>query len=514
MILTVCIVFSLALASRLAFFLLFPNDIPFDSYGHLFLYQEKRKQRSSFWLPIVTDRFGGPEISYSHPYLFHRLLAILPDKVVNRRYPLLNPIVDSLVAAGLYLGAAALLPIEYPVVASIIYIFTPLFGSAKSIGPRACHFTPRLFGELCVNLYFVAVFGIVAGGFSWPLALVATGSAYATIASSKFSSQALVMVSAVSALLVQSFHPILFLVLGSVLALIHGRGEMVGMVAKHVQHLRSYYRKNLAGQTGISHRNDWKRLSDSLLRFDLKQLCVEVMGDNTYFTLIARCPLVVLIIPTLHSWMLGSVTTILDGVMAAWFCGGLFCFFFTSIRRFLFLGESERYITHAAIPVVWLGSLLIGNSIWMVSSILIYGLVFQLFELFLWKRKRAREPDDVQSLMAWLKSLKETHLIACFPVYAGGGWRILAESQHSWLYSVVWDDDSKVRAVPFQGHNWSEWSFEKLDGLREEFNISLAIADRRAVGNELGLISKCRGWKEVDLGSRNLVVFLADSEGA
>jgi hypothetical protein len=128
--------------------------INFDTYGHLYFSKEVKEQKSGPFGEIKVNVVGST--GFSHPFFLHWLVSFFPIDKVMKYQKVINPSLDSLFTVIIYIVFRKIgFSQEEAFLISAIYIFTPMWFSNLSMGPRITSFTPRLFSEILSNSFFI-----------------------------------------------------------------------------------------------------------------------------------------------------------------------------------------------------------------------------------------------------------------------------------------------------------------------------------------------------------------------
>ena len=128
--------------------------ISFDTYGHLYFIKEIKAQRSGPFGAIAPKIVGAT--TFRHPFLWHWLLGILPAPALLRHQKWINATLDALFSLIAYIVVLWMgFSESIAFFTALLYVFTPMWFSRLSTGPRIECLTPRLSSELAANLFFI-----------------------------------------------------------------------------------------------------------------------------------------------------------------------------------------------------------------------------------------------------------------------------------------------------------------------------------------------------------------------
>jgi hypothetical protein len=112
-----------------------------------------------------------------------------------------------------------------------------------------------------------------------------------------------------------------------------------------------------------------------------------------------------------------SMMNYLDQFLLVWMGLGLICFLITTLRPFLFLGESERYLEYALFPSLFL---LVKfppkGSEGLITAFLIYSILYAFFALGQYHNQFRQKHEDFDENEAIFKSLNQLPKGVLFPI--------------------------------------------------------------------------------------------------
>lgn len=457
------------------------RDDTFDTYYHLIIARTIKEEK--YRVPKQLDGFLLPH-RFSYPYLPHFLLAFLPAKLLDRFVKnYLNSFLDAIFAATLFLISLSLTAdFKTALALALLYIFTPLLFSIQAIGPRTAHFTPRLFGEILVNLVFISEY-FWALGYGWYYLILAIFLSSIIFMSSKFSVQALVFISAV--LSVVTLQPIFVAVpvSGLLLSMVFFGKQPVALLSSQIKHLYWYFQKNRRGEMHVSNRNSFSPLVQLFKTKDFKRLRSLLTTDNSYFLVLLKFPLFLF---ALYLLAADNMIATLQGQIII---SAFVIYILTNLKLFLFLGESERYLVN----IVFFPLLLAATrlSFQVVAATIIYGLLWMSMEIVYIRRRYVK--DSSYNLLKYLNSIPGKKRIASFPVHLGG-YRIVYETRHSWLFSGGNIDASLIPGTDTLFTRFPYFNLDRLDEYVSDYGLNLIVMDKTYFDQE--------GRKWLDLQSR------------
>ena len=480
------------------------NRTDFDTYGHLYFVAEIKKQKSGIWDGIEPSKSWKYE-KWHHPFLWHWLVSFLPTKMVLRNQKWLNGILDSIFSTFVFLILIQLGYNENEAwIGSFLYLFTPMWFSSISMGPRVNSFTPRLFSEICLNLFFLLV--LLELGISKISVLVLTTMlAFFLISSTKFGLQALFFITPILCLFIGSVAPLVPVTAGLLLAFIFSRGKIAPMLKRQLVHLSEYYQRNKDDSTAVSKRNKISKIfyNPDKSKASLKTIILRLVSENSYTAVFFKMPIYIV---TLFLILYGNIS---EGInlnlnSIAPILSSTIIYMLVNIPVFLFLGEAERYISHISIFIIitCLSLAIQLKVIWLLWLLVVYGILFWLIELVLVGNIASqvnRESAD-NKIEKYLINLKTRKLVLSFPYHNFCVFRVMLNTQHNAILPVYIMRSIRSKFVKDFEYCYPYLNLEKLDKIKNETGCDLLIIDKRALVSE-GLANwvPSEQWKKVDL---------------
>ncbi len=396
-----------------------------DAGFHLLMRREIRRNR--FRVPRKLEPCLFDE-RVSYPWLYHQLIAFLPESWLRRVPALPSAIIDGCHAALAYWGGSWLATVlGFPEMAAKAGIWSAvLFGLnpallAHGMGPRAYEVTPRPLGELFFSMVLLsAVRAAFGGGWGWWLTAALAGGLL--LLSSKFAAQVLVFLVALLAI-VPGFHAVSWVLPGAFLAaLLLSRGRYWHVLRGQWIHLGYYRRKLQYTFSVVAGLNRWREIRSVWNAFRERGLFSRTFfraaagfyATNTYLLMLVRgavfLVLLVMVLSSAHrgAWQLARPPALW---FLAWSFAWLPPFILTSTKHLRFLGEAERYAEYAICPVsilVATGLTLVPLSLPVLAGLAIYAVCTAVAVGQAWlvnARVSAKVSCDREALVAALNKL-------------------------------------------------------------------------------------------------------------
>lgn len=482
----------------------------FDTFAHLYFAKEVKRQEAGPFGEITTKVVGSK--GFRQPFLWHWLVSRFPIPLVLSNQRWINPVLDAIFGAFLYVVALSLgFGREAAAWTAVLYLSTPMWFSKFSQGPRLANLTPRLFAEVITNIFFIVtlvplglpLWGVIGGG---------SITAAAVLLSSKFGLQALVFLVPLVAVLTGSTLIIVSLAGGIVLALIVSRGQFLHSLARQINHLIWYFRKNLEGEMPISDRNSVARLirgkgDHGDPREYLLRLAQRMLSLNSFTSVFIKMP-VLYVGVGLCIWLSVTGGTMPPGHLIAPVVAALAVYFIINLPTFLFLGEAERYLNHVAFFIVAscvYASINAGMQ-WLLVFLVAYGLLYLAVEfvasstLFA-ERNHERERCD-RNVISYLNSLDDRTVVLLYPFGAAVGvFRVMLETPHKVLYNFTTMEEFAEKFEREYAADYPYVDLTKLESMAGEFRVGVLVAYEKALV-ERGYTDWDPGeaWRSRDVG--------------
>lgn len=351
------IVVAVVAVLRLVPGLIWPRHAMDGGY-HMLLRREIR--RHGMTMPRRVTAMALDE-EQTYPWWYHWLLALFPERWLARVPPLVSTLLDAAHAIIVVLLAARLVPDAAPVaglMAGLLFATAPAL-LVVGIGPRAYEITPRPLGELCFTIFMAAGGGYIATRDPiWVVIALLAG--VVLLMSSKFAAQVVVFSAPVVGVMTRSWIPVLFGAGAIAAALLLTRGRYWWILSGQWKHL-SIFRRRLQHEHAILRdRNRWGALGRALgsaaraptSRAALSDLA-RLAEHNTVLQFLLRnllwCgTLALLFLGRFPAW---ESEPGWERWLVAWAVAPIVPFVVSSLRRFRYLGEAERYPEYA-VPAV------------------------------------------------------------------------------------------------------------------------------------------------------------------
>lgn len=466
-----------------------------DADYHLLLRKVIRANNGR--MPPSVDALALDE-RQRYPWLYHAIIARVPDGILDKLPGLPSAIIDLLYALLVFAACASFVPLAGGEgwTAAVWAAFLFLFSSGvlmSGIGPRSYEITARPLGELGVATAWTCTIFAAVSSEMWWIAPAIVGGAAALLAS-LFAIQVLFLGTPALALLTFSILPLVVLLGSIAAALLLSRGRYWHVLSGHLDHLTIYKQKLTSTHPALRYRNSWVALLDIVRKLgnskgqDRRKALIDfgaALHTNSLFQLVFRnCVLLVVILCIgVVAWQ-GGLTEFSEAQlwMLAWIGAMSVPFVITSFRNWAHMGEPERYLEYAGLPICVLGGHLILRSDWIATAIISVAILAALAHLAqayfqMWFiRKGLSEEADRLEVEQHLNSFYNTHTILPVPITlafsfgARTNCRYLA-SMDPYVWRRRWDEIFFRYPLPSQD----------IDKWVDRFDAKILLAERETL---------------------------------
>lgn len=456
----------------------------FDTYGHLYACQQVENGKTGPLKPIKTKMVGSKDFPY--PVLYHWMLVkIFGFKNFLNWHWCLNPIIDLLFTGLMGFIFYSLFGLEIALKSSLLYLLIPLCFTLISSGPRLRSWSPRLFTEVTVGLYFImpylSNFLHVPSAY-WICFALMTILAIIVLGSSKFGLQALIFIGVPASLFSWSTIFILPGLAAFLLLIILTKGDFYKTVLRQYSHLKLYYQRNESGKAAVRDRsNVVKSMKFPEGTSFFKRINLFIFNrpsENGILAMLLRFPSYLIVTAgIILFWKEGHASELF--LLSAPILAGFLAFLIISIPSFLFLGEAERYPIHVAI-LSSLALVLMANEAsygnWMYQGLVVYGFLYMLWDYKdrLLKRNQNTEKFP-ESSIEYLNQSKEPLVLLCYPYHVGPLLRFLVETPHLGIATIFCDTETEEFIKKDYEEAYGYLKLDRLDKLYQDFGVNTVI---------------------------------------
>lgn len=455
------------------------NAIGSDTYYHLLRAENIRN--GHYRLPPEHPQFVLFGYDY-YPPLYHYMLALFPRK--QRRYAeLLTGAFFDCLLVGLFLMIAR----NYFVntwnstsltLLALVFALNPTLTSL-SYGPRAYSGTARIMGEVLVSVSLSAMLLFsISGNIIWIICSVL--AACLTMLASAFGTQTLVFLCILLGLFTGRHEIMLLPFVTALMAIAMSRGFYWKSLKRQVAHLVNY--KNSISKI---HPALIKR-SGTRVKQDITENLKYYLYHNKFTVFLFRNEIIIILLLLTGYHYYSGVGVGSDKYLSAWFFGALIVFALTSTRYLSFLGEAERYLEYAVIPVLLLlGMQLNGYPSAVRNTVLggilvVYCLPFyisQVIAFLLW----AKTLPGGKSYEHFVEVLNENAKGIALCILNDAPWRLAYQTHHQYVWRSLQRkyDDAEDSIERF--YSVYPWPHADLDRYVRRYGVNMIPAEKKVL---------------------------------
>ena len=360
-----------------------------DTFVHLYVASEIRKNRF-----VVPSKIARIMMTHRHdyPFLYHYFLALFPGPVRFWVERFTGALFDTASVVLLFFFAQTMveyyqLPTLLPYYFAGLYAFSPALLRLGS-GPRAYNGSPRVLAQTLYFSHILTFFLFTVTGQWWFAAASVLAGALLFV-NSKFGVQALVFFTLFFTIFF-SYQYILFLISSFVLSNIITFGRAFQVLEGQYRYSHFYFfhlQQILLFNNKYFHKSfsDYQKiLRDHFYilrtRFDLYKIASWFFEESYFLHVLVAVFTPFFILPL---YIFYPPTHPIELFMIVWALAGLCMYIFTKIKRFLFLGEAERYAEYAlpASPFLAVDLILFKDLPFLLIIFGVYYLISALFYL-------------------------------------------------------------------------------------------------------------------------------------
>lgn len=481
----------------------------FDTFGHLYFLKEVKDQKVGPFGTIQTKVSGSK--GFKAPFLWHWFFGLLPVKFVLKYQKWINPILDIVFTMVIYLLSLLIGLSEFnSFLVGLLYLFTPMWFSRISTGPRIKSLTPRLSSELLTNLFFIVTLLPLEISVSIRVILGMILCMF-VIQSSKFGLQAFLLLTPIVSIFTLNPIPIYSLLAGILASFVITKGHFIETLKNQFMHLKWYFQKNLNGEMPISNRNRLSNLfsfsvKESKLK-NIKSAIIKMLTINSFTAVLLKMPVVLLSLTGILYLQLNEMTNALTTSISGVVIGATMIYLLVNIPLFLFIGEAERYLNHIAYFIVAIAVLFIDmvNMPTVIYILLLYGLVYWVYESFFLGKTAEDDKSEKKfsdEVFNFLETKKAKSVVITYPYHAiGGVWRIMLYTKHQVVCYMASDREYRKKLEDKYALNYPYLNLNLLKEMSDEFGVNILIIENKHLKiNNLEGWTPPSNWKETKIG--------------
>lgn len=494
------------------------GDINFDSFGHLYFSKQLINNRLGPYSSIPVNVIGVKE--FNNPFFYNWLAAklfglkrlISLQKHINNFLELLALIIYSILVYLIFED------INLVLISACLYLSMPLLTkSVSGGGPRLYCFTPRIFSELIVNLYFLIFLLPQDFDFIYKIGLCSI-LALMVISSSKFGLQAILFLSVLISILAWSLMPIIPVFVAIILLILLTKKKFLKQIKDQFTHLSNYYEtvknRDAPIRSRSNLRNIWYGLPENkniMIRLIalwnwLKEVLIVYAAKKGILAGPLLMPILLPIVFFLIYYGFG------ESLLSIVVLSAVIIYLLVNIPRLLFLGESERYLTHTAYLLCLFFVINATQNGYELLILFILGfnffyLINQLLRIY--SNKIYSNTNLNNSITAYFEGLDTKKNIICFPYHIGSFYSLLLKTEHNVFGSLLSDFKTHPIIKESLELHYPHLDLNRLNYMRRSFGVDTLIlypASLQKVGLENWKLPA--GWEEVKSFPSGVKVFM------
>ena len=361
-------------------YLLFKTKVNFDEFGHYlftrFTLSTRKFHPNKIDLKIVNSE------SFEYPLLWQATIGRIfySSDIFNDRLKLLFLETVIVIISALLLSSEV-----NPFQLILFYLLSPFSFTSFSTGPRL-GFSPRLSVELISSIGFIFLFLGLSKSEYFFLFLSLILFTFSCLAA-KFANQAIFIIILLISIFLLSFEILLFSLILFFFCNICSKGEYFKQLKQQFLHLKWWQQKSSLGLVTYDSRIFPKfNLGVNIKEF-LKQIFDQFLFKNSITSVFFKNPIIYLSISFIFIDFFNQSTSFnnihlaeLNNFILFAFISSFIAWIITSTKKFLFLGESERYFNYVwPFPILIFLNHELSNQIF--HWLIIYGFIYLIFEL-------------------------------------------------------------------------------------------------------------------------------------
>lgn len=484
----------------------------FDSYGHLYYAYEVNRQKSSPWGSIKLKCWNS--LDFSHPFLWHLIVGKVFGTTKIDRLRWVNGIIDSVYAFSIFFMLKYLsFDFQISLMGTLLYLFTPMWFSAISMGTRVASFTPRLVCEVIIPvIVFLALYILPSSNLL--IGFVSVLLTIFVVMSSKFGIQVLLFTFPLISLFTNSLELIFILLAGLLLPILISKGEVFNMLRRQITHLVDYYYGSKDGRIPISDRNKFSKIlaQNQQGNIDFKKTIWNLVAVNSFTSVFVKMPILLFSLGVSAYLIVFKGSEILTTDFVPFFVV-LSIFILINQPRLLFLGEAERYLNHFSFFIILITLTLAEQTelIWMIWAFIFYGFLFWLIESMMFNKfeDQAQRKKADNLIEDYLKKLDEKRLVISYPYHNFSIFRIMLTTPHEVVFPAYVSDNLRSEFTQEFEVKYPFFDIKKVEKLSQVTSLNVLIIDNKTlIDRGYKDWQPPNSWKKVQLDQEVYDIYL------
>ena len=419
------------------------TKINFDEYGH-FLFTKFTLARKEFFPTKINYHVINSQ-PYDYPLLWQATLGRFfygSNIFIDRLKPLFFEILIVIFIASLLSNEVN--PFKFV----LIYLISPFSFTSFNTGPRL-GFSPRLSIELISSLGFVFLYiGLNETKYIY-LFFSLILFAFSCL-SAKFANQAVFFTLIILGIILSSIEIFLFAVILFFICMISSKGRYFYQLKEQILHLKWWNSRNKTGSMHFQSRFIPNFGAFLNLKNFLNEFYDQFLFKNAITSVFIKNPTAFLVLIFIFTDLISKFVSFSDGFsvtsnifIKSIFTSSCIIWLVVSTKKFLFFGESERYLNY-----IWPFQILILLNLNFFYDfeylIIFYGFVYLIFELLFKVLSKDLNKNET-GVFEFLNTLPISNVLFSHYHASGGVWRVLCETNHKILFSFVAGENERKK---------------------------------------------------------------------
>lgn len=467
-----------------------------DTYFHLYcakVIRENRFRLPSRLLRVILNH------EYTYPFGYHLLLAFFPVKMRLWVERLTGAIFDTLSAIVIYLFSEwavhyySLKFPELPILVTALFTFSPALLRLGS-GPRAYNGSPRVMGQTLYLLHITTgYYALVTHNL--PALIISLLACAVLIITAKFAIQVILFFGIFLSIFISNYYILLILV-GLFLSILLSGGRAWQVLKGHSKHsvfYVKYVQKVFLWPNVRTFKQYFSELLSSIgkmLSQGSPKIIMQWYYKEQYFLhiFLTVYPQFLLFFTFFRGY---GETNDIERFLIVWMGAGLFLFFFTKIKWFMFLGEGERYLEYALFPSLFvLVNYLMDHNQGIIYGFLIYSVISAAFYFNEFYNRFRKDNYDFKLSSSFFEKIQNISPGVIWPIGSFHYQTLYRLNLPVLSHGANIDENMLSREEFMFVYGQYPYPSENFNGILERYNVAYIISEKNSIRYYLDTILK------------------------
>ena len=461
-----------------------------DGYYYIYVIRHLFNKRNGKKLNKQFLLFSSIDNHALYPYFASLFLRFLSLDFIKNYF---NVVVDLLFSLSMFMVLQHFGFTDYKsFLLVVLYLLIPFSYSITNLGPRVFSFTPRLFSEIVSSLM---IFSLYAFNNLDPIFIILfLFLSLIFIYLSKFALQVFFLLLIPAMILNGDYIPMFLSITIFIISYVLDKKQKIAIKAQ-IEHLKVYFWKNKNNDMHFSNRNSFKEIIELFFSGSIKLLFKQVYKENSFTSTFIKFLPFFYVLFFLHN---SQYTFFITYIILS-----LILFLVINTKKFLFLGEAERYLLHVLFPIIIIFGELFDTQT-LLFFISFYILLYCIELLFIYETYDKNSFDEDEEIYAYLNNFDNKRNIIANPLYVAGGCNLMLSTNHRVLNSTIGFSDHHIENMDKILHKYPILNLEHLDFLIEKYNIDTFISSTDYLnGLPNSILSNINQYFELTFSSKN-----------